>query len=694
MDKMLFQGDSRLPDGMAVYPKKTAARICLGYALAGWMWIVWSDKAVAVFTQNIEMMVILNSIKGSLFIFLTASILYFLVYSQLQQVGSAQSQYVQSVQALESAHEELTASDEELRQQYDELTIKTNLLEEKDNEMWSLFENMHDAFAVHEIILDAKGTPIDYQFLLVNPAYELLMERTSQELIGHSALEIFPEMDREYIETCGEVAISRNTRKINIFSKLLKKYLSVSLYSPKHGQFVILAMDTTEEKTHEQTVERLAYYDGLTGLPNRVKLTAVLNRELEIKPESPPSGTLLYIDMDDLKMVNDSYGHSYGDAMIITAAMHLVSIAEPDSLVARVGGDEFIVLIPGKTDPDKVERMASEFVETLSREYEVRGLRFQASASIGIAMYPQDGKTTEEILRNADAALYEAKRSGKRCWRFFQQSMQETAFGNMQLINGLRNALANHELEVYYQPQISLDDGSVIAFEALLRWHSPQHGNVSPAQFIPLAEKSHLIESIGMWVVQEACRFSRKLGNAGYSGVRIAVNVSPRQLVATGFIQSIQASCTETELAATCLEIEVTENIFIESMEDSVKKLTELRALGVHLSLDDFGTGYSSLTYLRSLPVQTVKIDKTFIDLIATDSEQVALIASIIDMVHALGMSVVAEGVETSEQLERLIQLGCDTIQGYLVSKAVPELAAIELLKDRTWPDRMKQKAH
>lgn len=682
MEKTYFLNDNPPPVGMSVYPRRSAAKICLGYATAGWLWILLSDNAVALVTNDMETMVAINSIKGSLFVLVTAAILYFLVYAQLRQVEKSQLLYIQSVQELEGTHEALTASDEELRQQFDELTLKTNVIEEKDQEMWSLFENMHDAFAVYEMILDDRGIPVDFRFLLANPAYEILIGVAKKDLVHHRILEIFPTLENSFIEACANVAMTGNTSKLSFYSTLLKKYLSISLYSPREGQFAMVAMDITDEKMHAQTVERLAYYDRLTGLPNRVKLIDVLNLEFGTGTASEPCGALLYIDMDDLKLVNDSYGHSYGDAMIITAAMNLVSIAETNSFVARVGGDEFVVLIPGLTDLEQVKRMASEFVETLSSEYEAKDLRFHASASIGIVMYPRDGATTEEILRNADTALYEAKKSGKRCWRFFRQSMQETAYGNMLLINGLRNALINQELEVHFQPQISVKSGAITAFEALLRWHSPQYGKVSPAQFIPLAEKSHLIEAIGAWTMKEACMFSHSLVDNGYPDIRIAVNVSPRQLAAADFIGVVRSSFEEAEMTAENLEIEITENVFIESMDECVHKLNELRGLGVHLSLDDFGTGYSSLTYLRSLPVQTLKIDKSFIDLLSNDKEGAALIASIIDMAHVLGLIVVAEGVETPQQLERLILCDCDTIQGYLVSPALPAAAAMGFLRE------------
>lgn len=662
-------------------PLRTALKIAIGYAVVGWVWILTSDRIVALLTQDPATMVVLNSAKGSAFILVTATILLVLVYSQLQQVQRAQNLYMAGVQELESAHEELTASDEELRQQFDELTTQSILLDAKDKELWALFENMHDAFALHEIICDEQNKPVDYKFVAVNPAYERMIGMRSDQMLGRRVLEVFPEIGERWIQLCGEVALRGDRRSIKQYSKVIDRYLSMSLYSPAAGRFAILAMDITDEQQHAQTVERLAYYDALTGLPNRAHLSKVLRREMEEQAADFCCGALLYLDMDDLKLVNDSYGHSYGDAILITAAMHMVSLAEPGSLVARVGGDEFIIWIPGVREQQPIETFAKELVETLSREYEVRELAFHSSASIGIAIYPEHGSNAEEILKNADAALYEAKRNGKRCWRFFEQSLQDIAYEQMQLLNGLRNAIANEELTVHYQPQIAIPKMRIVAFEALLRWKSAKHGNVSPALFIPLAEKSHLINEIGAWVLQESCRFCRRLINAGYASIRVAVNVSPRQLAAADFIEVVQAAINSANIDPSHLEIEITESVFIETMADSVEKLRSLKKLGVHVTLDDFGTGYSSVTYLRNLPVDTLKIDKSFIDRIAEDATQASLIASIIEMSHVLGLTVVAEGVETSEQLQQLRECRCDMFQGYIASRPLPEPEATKLLQ-------------
>ena len=693
MEKNQCGNDFNPGERVMVQPQRTAAKISLGYALAGWLWILFSDLLLPLLTRDPDTLVRLSSVKGVLFVIVTAGILFAMVYVQLQRIQASQQRVAQSTQELEQAHAALTESELELRRQLAEIQAKTTVIEQKDREMWSLFENMHDAFADHEIILDSVGKPIDYRFLAVNPAYETLVRKSRQELLGRTALEVFPEIPYGYIADCAEVALNGQSKTGTFYSAMLGKHLSISLYSPQHGHFAFVGRDVSDEIDHAQKVERLAYFDQLTGLPNRARTIELLKREIDVGSGKEASGALLYIDMDDLKLVNDSYGHSYGDSMIITSAMHLVSLAPADSTVARVGGDEFVVLLPGMNDPLQVESLVSEIVDTLGREYEVRELQIHASASIGIALYPQDGQTVEEILRNADTALNEAKRFGKHCWRFFHKTMQETAYGNMLLINGLQNALANQELHLHFQPQLSLKNGATIAFEALMRWRSSRHGDVSPGRFIPLAERSHLIESIGAWTLKEAAGFSRKLSELGHPDVRVAVNVSPRQLMARNFLQVVRDAFEEWELAAGRLEIEITESVFIESVDECVSTLNELRKMGVHLSLDDFGTGYSSLTYLRSLPVQTVKIDKTFIDLITTDPTRLALLTAIIDMAHVLGLAVVAEGVETPEQMERLIACRCDTIQGYLVRRPAPDTEALTILDEGIWPERMGARA-
>lgn len=437
-----------------------------------------------------------------------------------------------------------------------------------------------------------------------------------------------------------------------------------------------------EEQLRQKTeeIQGMAYSDILTGLPNRAQLNRQLTAEMERARCEEASGSILFIDLDDLKIVNDTFGHTSGDDVIIKAGMNIMAAAEGKSFVARISGDEFIVILPGESNRERVANIADRIIGALCQEYDVGGAYFNMSASAGVAVYPEDGDTAEDILKNADNALYAAKKVGKNCWCFYEKAMQAEAYEKMLLTNSLRNAANRGELVLHYQPQVVADSGAIVGFEALLRWNSPEYGFVPPDRFIPLAEKYGLIRSIGQWVLREACLFARCLANLGWGELHIAVNVSARQLTDPGFIDSVRCVLDEVGIEPRQLELEITESVLLTSLEDITGKLAELHALGVRLSLDDFGTGYSSLTYLQRLPVDTLKIDKSFIDIILMNTLQPAIIGLIIDMAHILKMTVVAEGVEKEQQLEYLVRKQCDLVQGYLVSRPVPENEAIRFL--------------
>ena len=425
----------------------------------------------------------------------------------------------------------------------------------------------------------------------------------------------------------------------------------------------------------------LAYQDVLTGLANRVSLNRWLETEMQRTRCEQAHGALFFIDMDDLKTINDTFGHSLGDEVIVTAARHIQDAVGKDGFLARIGGDEFVVGLPGNSDRLAVSILAERLLQYLSHDYEISGQHIHMSASIGITLYPKDGDTPDEILKNADSAMYAAKRSGRNCWSFYEPVLQTEAFEKMTLTNSLRRALDREELLLHFQPTIQLTDRRIVGFEALLRWNSPEHGAVPPARFIPYAEQSGIIIPLGYWVVIEACRFAQKLCERGRDDICVAVNISSRQLADANFIAMVRSAIRESGIRPAQLEIEVTESVLIESIEESIKKLVALKEIGVKIALDDFGTGYSSLTYLRRLPVGTLKVDKSFIDDILADRTQADLVGYIIDMAHTLNLSVVAEGVESEAQLEKLHQYDCDCIQGYVFSRPLPAEEALRLLE-------------
>lgn len=445
-------------------------------------------------------------------------------------------------------------------------------------------------------------------------------------------------------------------------------------------QFGVLASVAMEQDTTQKKIHHMAFYDTLTGLPNRASLNLHLEMEMEKARSGEAKGVILFIDIDDFKSVNDSFGHSFGDNFIVTASRQIIAAVGEPAFVSRLGGDEFVVVVPGKNDRETAAQIADKVIKSLCKEYEVAVEKLYISASIGVLVYPDDGNVPEDILKKADSAMYAAKKAGKNCWRFYQPSLLEEAYKNMMLTNGLRRGLERGEFSLYYQPQFTADGDRIVGFEALLRWNSSEYGFVSPARFIPLAEQSGLILPIGQWVFEEACRFARRLGDMGKENVGVAVNISPRQLNSEDLVTHVRRSIEMAGIKPQQIKIEITESVLIESMEDNVFKLCQLRDSGVLLALDDFGTGYSSLTYLRSLPVGILKIDKSFIDKIVEDEIQRQVVGSIIDLGHTLGLTIVAEGVETKEQLKILKKLGCNHIQGYVFSKPLAEEAAAVLV--------------
>ena len=446
------------------------------------------------------------------------------------------------------------------------------------------------------------------------------------------------------------------------------------------SQYGNLASIALERTNNQEEITRMAYHDPLTGLPNRASLNRHLDEEMNRARRGEAVGSILFVDLDDLKMVNDNFGHTFGDGVIIAASRHILDAVGKDAFVARMGGDEFIVVLAGENQRERIAKLADCLVKTLHGEYEISGKSLHMSASIGVTLYPEDADSVEELLRNADNAMYAAKATGRNGWRFYEPAMLQDAYEKMVVTNNLRRALEREEMFLQYQPLIDLRCGKVISYEALIRWNSREHGMMSPARFIPLAEQSGLIQPIGEWVIKQACSFARTLSDMGRGSLRVSINVSPRQLAREDFVSLMREKITDAGIQPGQLQVEITESVLIDSLEDSVQKLNALDELGIGLSLDDFGTGYSSLTYLRRLPVKTLKIDKSFVDSIIEDQAQEGFIESIIDMAHVLGLDVVAEGVETEAQLAKLKELGCDYAQGYFISRPVAEEEALRFL--------------
>lgn len=446
------------------------------------------------------------------------------------------------------------------------------------------------------------------------------------------------------------------------------------------GMREALQRELVQQRLLHEKIAHMAYHDSLTGLPNRASLKERLEAAMMAACEGQ-AGAVFFIDMDDLKSINDNFGHPAGDGMIVDASWKIRRTVSPEAFVARLGGDEFVVVLPTGKSREEIADLAEELTRELGREYSVAGKNIHMSASMGVVTYPRDGTAADELMKKADNAMYAAKTAGRNCWRFFEPAMLQEAQEKLLLTNSLRRAMERGEFQVVYQPQVRMLDGTVVGFEALLRWSSPEHGAVSPARFIPLAEQSNLIVPIGEWVIQQACTFAGEMSGLGYPELRVAVNLSPKQLADSQLIPFVSHCLAAAGIDSSQLELEITETALLSSLEESRLQLEKLHELGVGISLDDFGTGYSSLTYLRLFPVHKLKIDKSFIDILP-DSQDV-MVRSLIQFARSLNLSVVAEGVETDAQWTYLKGCGCDLVQGYLVSRPLPSAAARNFLRER-----------
>ncbi len=424
--------------------------------------------------------------------------------------------------------------------------------------------------------------------------------------------------------------------------------------------------DISENKKRDLRIEQLAYVDMLTGLPNRTSFLKEL--DAAIAGDGEAKGALLYLDLDDFKDINDTFGHSFGDKVLLQVAERLYGVAQAQAFVARLGGDEFTVMFTG-IGKEEVEQYLADLYREFHGDFQVENIRCHVGISIGIALWPQDGIAADELFKKADMALFQAKAAGRNKYRFFLQEMADVVEEKTRLGGQLRDAVAAQELFLEYQPLVDALTKKPLRLEALLRWQHPELGRISPGQFIPLAEATGLIVPIGRWVLMQAAVFARQLVEEGWPEAVVAVNVSVRQLMEDEFIAMVRGVLDATGLAPANLELEITESVVMGDLPKAIGKLKTLRELGIQVALDDFGTGYSSLTYLQQLPLDVIKVDQAFVHDIDGRKNQGGIVETVIDLAHRLGLQVVAEGVETEAQAEILAANGCDALQGYWISR-------------------------
>jgi diguanylate cyclase (GGDEF)-like protein/PAS domain S-box-containing protein len=429
--------------------------------------------------------------------------------------------------------------------------------------------------------------------------------------------------------------------------------------------------DITERKQHEEMVWWQAYHDPLTQLPNRALFEDRLGQLLVMSHRQGGHVAVLFLDLDRFKHVNDTLGHGIGDRLLKVVAERLTGCLRAEDTIARMGGDEFTVLLPGIDQPESAAKVAQKLLDALAQPIVIDGQELFAAGSIGISIFPEDGQDPQTLLKHADVAMYRAKEQGGNGYYLFTQSMNRSALEHLIMENSLRKAISRKEFNLVYQPQIDLASGQVTAVEALCRWRHPDLGTVQPAQFIPLAEETGIIVALGEWVLNEACRQAAEWYAAGQP-LRVSVNISARQFAQPDLPDMIASILAEHNLAPEWLDLELTESAIMKNAESAVDILNHLRRLGVRLSLDDFGTGYSSLSYLRKFPFDVLKIDRSFVMSLVDDPVDEAVVRAIVDLARALNLEVVSEGIETDEQCRALQDLGCNIMQGYLFSPPVP----------------------
>jgi diguanylate cyclase (GGDEF)-like protein len=418
----------------------------------------------------------------------------------------------------------------------------------------------------------------------------------------------------------------------------------------------------------EEKLQHLAYHDPLTGLPNRLALFELAGKELLETGDT--RAALLFVDIDNFKYINDTLGHAFGDRLIHRTGCRLAEIVGDRGGIYHLGGDEFIVLLA--LSREEADTAAAEILSAFKETVDIDGSLLRISMSMGMSLYPEHGKDIQELVKYADIAMYQAKSGGKGTCVVFESWLTDSFAERMQIENRLYAAMENKEFRLVYQPQVDPGSNRVKGLEALVRWDSPELGQVSPMRFIKVAEDTHFIIPLGAWILEEACRYLKQLHEKGFRDLTMSVNISMQQLLQTEFYEMVLGTLASSGLSPRDLELELTETVLLESYDHVLPKLSALRGRQVGIALDDFGTGYSSLSYLTHLPITTLKIDKSFIDLLSTDHPQASLVGEIIRIGRRMNLSVVAEGVETREQLDQLVEQDCNMIQGYYFSRPLP----------------------
>lgn len=657
---------------------RLALRIALIHFVVGTVWIFLSDKLMEGLTENRTYFVTFSIIKGVVYIAVTSIMLYTAIYTLIKSVNRVEQEIAVNHWKVAEAnkdlkllteqlhlskknfaelHERLMKNQEELH--YNEKRYRT-LLETTNDAIWE--EGNDGARWFSERWYEITGfSPKDMEGL----------ERM-EELIHPSDRDKVHKLIAEHVRSktpyyCCEYRIKTKSGDY----KWIKARGKV-LHSDENNTYRIIGvhMDLSEINEYKEKLQHLAFHDQLTGLQNRQALHHKM--QALMKEKGVGRFALLYIDLDRFKNINETMGHSFGDTLLLQVAERLKSLLPTEALF-RIGGDEFVALLEQFHYKEEVERCAINIIKAFKTPLIVKADSVFITVSIGISLYPEHGIDADTLLKNADIAVYKAKEGGRNRIVFYYEPLNNLIEERIYIEKNLWLALVNKEFELYYQPQYDLERDRITGFEALIRWNNPELGVIAPDRFIGIAEDTHLIIPIGIWVLRTACAFLQKLQQAGYRDLNISVNISILQLLQEEFIDIVTDTLRTAGIDPMHLELEITESILMESYEAIAGKLELLRSKGIKIALDDFGKGYSSLTHLKSMPITTLKIDKVFIDTIQENEKEKSFTDLIVNLGRSLDLCVIAEGVETAEQKEYLMKHKCNKMQGYLFSKPLPE---------------------
>lgn len=577
----------------------------------------------------------------------------------------------------------------QFRQTYEENESSKKNLQEKDERFKSLVSNIPGA--VYRYMINAAGS---WEVEYISPTIKEVTGLPASEFIGRSIQKIF------------DLILPQDQAMIHeSFNKTVQAAASFNLdYRIRHadgdfrwvheqGRGIVgeegrvthvdgVIFDVTERAREKERFHQLVYYDALTGLPNRELFIDRLDQAVKEGRRKKESGAVLVIDLDHFKRINDTLGHVIGDQLIKAVAVRLQKVMYESDTITRISGGSFMLLLPRMAKASHAENVANKILMSFKAPLAVQGHELFTTCSIGIVIFPQDGEDPQVLIKNADAAMHLAKERGKDRFQLYSSSIANNSFERLVLENSLRHALEKKEFRLFYQPQLDLRDGKIIGAEALIRWQHPDLGSIPPMEFIPVAEETGLIHPIGNWIMETACEQKMQWQKAGFRALRVSVNLSARQFHYVNVVDMITEALRKTGIDPRSLDVEITESTLMEHLEETTETLRRLKEMGVRISIDDFGTGYSSLMYLKTFPIDTLKIDKSFVHDIMTDSDDRAITQAIISMAHSLKLEVVAEGVEEEGQLDILKSQGCDIIQGFLFSKPIPPEDLLGILNE------------